>query len=478
MKRSEAPAGRDLWFSAWLGVAALLPRLYVAIAWTREPVWDGHYYDFGARRIAAGLGYSDGIESWHPWCHWPVGYSGLLAAMYRVFGAGPHVATVFNAVVGALLAVFTHRLARYELSTTRARVAGLLTALYPGLVVYSSLVMTEPLSALAGVVAGWLWVRHREERPLLGAALFGLVVGLGTLVHPSFLAYAPALVLLTGDTLKRSLTSPLVQKSIAAGAIATACAFVPVLPWTIRNCLVMDRCTLVSTNGGWNLAIGSFSRATGRFETLRSSDGCAVVTGQVQQDACWRDLAIRTIRDDPARWLALVPKKLAFTFDHESFQVEYLHEADPDRWPEERRRKGRGLLSAAHRALLTTAAFSFVPAPPWSRKRMPWALALAALAIGLSALAWLSDDSPFYLVAVACSIFWGFSGPVLRWAQLSLLGTLVTHAVFFGEDRYHVVVTPMLCLLAAGALRTHAENTSKGPHPKGLSTLPSDIGVG
>jgi 4-amino-4-deoxy-L-arabinose transferase-like glycosyltransferase len=473
MRGNEAPAGvvtrrdRDLWFSAWLGVAALLPRLYVAIAWTREPVWDGHYYDFGARRIAAGFGYSDGIDVWHPWCHWPVGYSGLLAAMYRVFGSGPHVATVFNAVIGALLAVFTHRLARYELSTARARVAGLLAALYPGLVVYSALVMTEPVSALAGVVAGWLWVRNRDERPLFGAALFGLVVGLGTLVHPSFLVYAPALVVLTADTIRSSLTPPRLRASIAAGAIATACAFVVVLPWTIRNCLVMDRCTLVSTNGGWNLAIGSFARATGRFETLRSTDGCAVVSGQVQQDACWRDLAVATIRGDPARWLALVPKKLGFTFDHESFQVEYLHEADPDRWPEERRRQGRGVLSTAHRVLLTVAAFSIVPAPPWSRKLRPWGFALATLAIGLSALAWMTDAAPFYLVAVACSIFWRFSGPVLRWAQLSLLGTLLTHAVFFGEDRYHVVVTPMLCLLAAGALRTHAENTSKKPHGTG-----------
>ena len=52
---------RDLLFSAALFVVALLPRLYVAIAWAREPVWDGHYYDFGARRIAEGFGYSDDV---------------------------------------------------------------------------------------------------------------------------------------------------------------------------------------------------------------------------------------------------------------------------------------------------------------------------------------------------------------------------------------------------------------------------------
>ena len=34
--------------------------------------------------------------------------------------------------------------------------------------------------------------------------------------------------------------------------------------------------------------------------------------------------------------------------------------------------------------------------------------------------------------------------------------TALTHAVFFGEDRYHIVVTPVLCLLAAAALRKPA----------------------
>ncbi len=464
---------RDFFFSAFLGVVALLPRLYVAIAWPREPVWDGHYYDFGARRIAAGLGYSDGTTTWHPWCHWPVGYSGVLAAVYRVFGSGAHAATTFNAVAGALLAVFTHRLARYELSRWRARAAGLLCALYPGLVVYSALVMTEPFSALAIVVAGWAFVRYREDRPALGAVLFGLALGFGTLIHPSFIAYAPAVVFLFGETVWSSLSLPLVRQSMIGAAIATASAFLPVLPWTLRNCRVMDRCTLVSTNGGWNLAIGSFSRATGRFETLRSSDGCAVVTGQVQQDACWRDLALATIRSDPLRWLGLVPKKLAYTFDHESFQVEYLHEADPDRWPEERRRKGRGWLTGAHRALLTAAAFAIVPRPASLRKgaRPVLALGLGLIVGALALAAWLLDSEPFYLLAVAIAVLgWvrkkpAAVGPVMRWALLSLLGTLVTHAVFFGEDRYHIVVTPILCILAAGLWRKHAEETPILPHP-------------
>src|SRR6185436_2196563 len=135
---------------------------------------------------------------------------------------------------GALLAVFTHRLARYELSEGRARVAGLLCALYPGLIIYSALVMTEPVSALALVVAGWLWVRYRRDRPSLAAMLFGLVIGLGTLVHPSLIAFAPMPLLLSGDTLSSSLRVEALKRGVLWATIATAFALVPVLPWTIR----------------------------------------------------------------------------------------------------------------------------------------------------------------------------------------------------------------------------------------------------
>jgi hypothetical protein len=42
-----------------------------------------------------------------------------------------------------------------------------------------------------------------------------------------------------------------------------------------------------------------------------------------------------------------------------------------------------------------------------------------------------------------------------------LATTLVTHAVFFGEDRYHAVVTPVLALLAAAAMRRSATSGSQ-----------------
>ena len=469
---------RDWGFTAAAFVLALIPRLYVAIAWAREPVWDGHYYDFGAKRIAQGLGYSDdvvvaGRTVWHPWCHYPVGYSGFLGLVYKVFGQGPHVATVANAVVGALLVAVVHRLARRGTTTNRARVATALAAFSPGLVVYSALLMTEPLAAFGMVAAAWVfppseevaarpWARRTWAR-VLGA---GAAIGATALVRPQSLLCLPALALLAWPRAEGGGARARFARLVTAArpvAVATATALLVVAPWTARNCRVMDGCALVSTNAGWNLAIGAFPRATGRFETLRASDGCPIVTGQVQQDSCWRDEGLRWIENEPLRWLGLVPKKLGFTFDHESFPMGYLGEADPGAWPEARKATGRDVLSGAHRALLLLAALGLVGAP-WARGLRPSAraleagLALVVIALGLRGL--FADEHPAWPLAVIIPALALVprpgaprNGGVIGYLAFAVASVAVTHAVFFGEDRYHMVVTPMLCLLAAGALR-------------------------
>jgi hypothetical protein len=457
---SEArEAKSDAVFGFALFVAALLPRLYVALAWSGEPVWDGHYYDFAARRIAEGFGYSDdlvvgGHMVWHAWCHYPVGYSAALAAFYKVLGASHGVAAVFDSLTGAALAVVTWLLAREAMSSRRARIAGGIVALHPGLILYAALVMTEPLSALLTLLSFLIAVRGQGG--LRAVSFAAAVLGLAALVRPQALLCAPFLCWYAVTA--RPSPGPF---SRALGVTATVCAatLLPILPWTARNCRVMDGCALISTNGGWNLAIGAFPRATGRFETLHASDGCLEVTGQVEQDRCWFAYGVREIVAHPAHWLSLVPAKLGNTFDHESFEVEYLHEARPEDWPEPRRAFGRDVTTFVHRLLLGAAALGCVG---WAR-RGRGATAQGGLLVGLLLLAVLAvkaETPMFWPLAVAIAIIPWIplpGSPPWPWAlrlPLALFTTTaVTHVAFFGEDRYHVVLIPVLALLTAGALR-------------------------
>ncbi len=451
---------------ALLFVAAFSLRLIVSRLVAGEPVWDGHYYDFGARRIAEGHGYSDdrmvgGNLEWHPWCHYPVGYSGYLSAFYMLLGARPWVPHVANALSGGLLAPVVYALGRHALSERRARFAGVLVALHPGLVLYGALVMGEVLSALVTMTAFWIAIAMTRARlaarlglSFAGVAAGALVLGVGALVRPQALLCAPLLAL--------ALPSRPWTYRMKGAVLASVLALVPVLPWTARNCRVMDGCAFVSTNAGWNLAIGAFPRATGRFETLRSSDGCTDVTGQVQQDRCWLAYGIEHIKRDPMRWLGLIPAKLSNTFDHESFAIEYLREARPSDWPEFRRASYRQALSTVHRVFVLASPLAFV-ALAWrrrSRLALVTQLGLAALVLG-AAYFGLSRSAPTVwpvalgtcLLAILPIPGRPTPSPALLLPIGLLATTALTHAVFFGDDRYHMVVTPALCLLAAAALR-------------------------
>ncbi len=468
---------------AWaIFFVAFVPRIAFAIATRGAAVWDGHYYAFGAQRIADGFGYSDDIADgaalrWHPWCHYPVGYSGFLGGVLflarilaRSVGVdlaeSPVSSLVFpfaNALTGALLALATYLLAKTALSERRARIAGLLVALHPGLILYSGLVMSEPLAALLIVLAFLFACRARSLR---GFLLAGLWLGAGTLVRPQALLCLPFLVLplLTrGPAFRLRLKRTLV--ALVAVVVGT---FAPVLPWTARNCNVMDGCALVSTNAGWNLAIGASPHATGRFDSLRKEDGCREVTGQVEQDRCWLHVGLANIRKTPGRWLALMPEKWSQTFDHESFPIEYLREAGrPRPWSESIRTSSREALTAFHRVLLLLAALggvAFVRRGRGARFQM-----LLGGAVLVLFIAGISHNPSFAwpLVFVAALLPWlGLvrgkvpGAPTTSNAALMvsglLLTTLFTHAVFFGEDRYHVFVVPGLCLLAASLFRRGA----------------------
>lgn len=504
---TRGPAPAEIVFGVVLYTVAFILRLGVASWLAGEPVWDGHYYDFGAKRIADGLGYSDdravgGHLEWHPWCHYPVGYSGFLAGFYKLLGQSAGVAHFANALTGALLAIVVWLLAREGMSNRRARVAGLLTALHPGLVLYGALVMSEPLSALLVMTAFFVAVRYAKRRPFPAIAGAALILGLGVLVRPQAILCAPLLALAvpripydpdlealmdaagdgpTPSIVERITGSTWGRRAIAA-VIACSVVFVPVLPWTYRNCEKMDGCALVSTNAGWNLAIGAFPRATGRFETLRSSDGCREVTGQVQQDRCWFSYGVANIRQTPKRWLALVPAKLGFTFDHESFAIEYLHEARPEAWPEARRSRGRALLTGLFRLILLAASFASVARIFPRRRRsveetfpsrraaerearleivrmvVQGVLAVALLVAG--GIAFAADTPVFWPFAVVVCLLpcLPFPGrpkvtPAIYLPVALVASVVLAHAVFFGEDRYHVVATPALCLLAAAAFR-------------------------
>ena len=85
-----------------------------------------------------------------------------------------------------------------------------------------------------------------------------------------------------------------------------------VLPWTVRNYLVFDAFVPVSTNGGFTLLTGNNPSAQGGYTDndplVRKVSHS--VSGQVAADHLATSLALTWIREHPAAFVALIPKKV------------------------------------------------------------------------------------------------------------------------------------------------------------------------
>jgi 4-amino-4-deoxy-L-arabinose transferase-like glycosyltransferase len=450
-------ASRDLAFAIALFAFALLVRAVVVQVFGVEPTWDGAFYHRGAVSIAEGNGYSgpaliDGHPGRAPWSHYPVGYSAFIGAVYALFGAGRSVAPLANSVVGALTASLAFLLAFDMLGRRRARIAGALVALHPGLVLYCVLVMTEPLAGFLVLLTGYL-ARSLGQRRFAGVAS-GVALAASALVRPQSLLTGPLLLLMFKGPLRRRFA----QTALAG---ATTCALLA--PWAVRNCVELDGCALISTNGGWNLAIGALSE-TGRFRALTPEDGCVGVDGPVAQDRCWRERGWAAIKSDPWTWLGRIPAKLRNTYNHESFAVAYIAEAEPSEWDRDHTWRVMNVMTSLHHALMLAAAFGVLSRFSRPRWQEQWGPIVMLAGIALFAVYALSlPERPLFWIGVAIPLL-GLvrlpGAPPIDDGLCYLFGLLaitsLTHMLFFGDDRYHLAVSPVFCILAAAAFRRPA----------------------
>lgn len=450
----------------------LFARLAV-VAWAAgriPPTADGTYYDTLARRLAEGHGYTwlwpDGAVTYA--AHYPVGYPAIVALGYTLFGARPVVAMVLNALVGAAAGVGVWSLVGRAAGRPRlALAAGLVVALHPALVPYTAALMTEGVTTALVVVAAAL-AAHARARPAWARwlALTGVVMGIATLVRPQSLVLAPVLGWLasTGrDEAPRSLGASLRRSGAAAGLVA-ALALAVCAPWTARNCARMERCALVSVNGGWNLAIGTQTESGGWHEIV-VPEACATVFQEAAKDACFGREATRAIARAPGRWLARAPAKLRATFDYFGAAPWYLHAANADAFPHRAKVALGAVETLASRLLLAAALVAVLrlrsDEPRGLLRRERTGLA----AVGLVACVLVPGTVGYLALAGAIGALGRRAlvrAPlVVPFTAAIIVATAALHAVFFGAGRYGMVVVPFVAAVAF--VRPSATRETDGP---------------
>ncbi len=240
----------------------------------------------------------------------------LLAAVYRVFGENTVQARIVLGAAAAAMFALGVRAALRLASVTGAGpcavlATGGLLALTP-MMLFQAVVndrqWDQPFTALV-LVQGWLVFEEsrRSVRPYRAEAALAALAGVGALFSPAIFPTL-AISLAAMAWLRRRLGDIRITVLLCVGILA-AC----LLPWGVRNELVMGRFILTRSNFGLELDAGNSPGATGLSgsgeEALRHPHDWAPAAREVQ--AMGEVAYMRAMSDRAHGWIAANPSSFA-----------------------------------------------------------------------------------------------------------------------------------------------------------------------
>ena len=269
MKRlAERNGGR----AGLLALAAILLLglgLRSAEAWDgRPPVYDARAYATIAANLERGEGFALGPEATQPASNYSPGLPLFVGGVYALSGgAHERLARIVLALIGSLAILFAYLIGRRLSGVVAGLIGAGLVAVYPALLEYQGMFMSEPLAAtlLSGAVLAMLWAAGTGGyRPAGGWLVPGLLLGVLALVRPEYLAISlPIAVVVFARQGRDGWRAGLVQALILLLGLA-----VVLVPWTIRNEVALGRFAPISTGGGQVLFAGSYMPSGGDPERV------------------------------------------------------------------------------------------------------------------------------------------------------------------------------------------------------------------
>lgn len=337
-----------------------------------------------------------------------------LLAPFTQLEHGIIAAKALQWAIGATMAALTAQLGALLGGRRLGIVAGALVALDPFLVYFSSLLLTETLSGaclllLANRAAGMALTP--EDRRTRNWVTFGALAALCIYVREANAALA--LLLAAFIVLRRGFA----KRAIVGAVTAILVAVLLLVPWAIRNRVVLGEWIWLTTRGGISLYDGLGPQADGSSDLrdVKQMDAVAGL-GEVAWHRHFTTESIRLMKEQPERAWRLALIKLGRTWNP-------------------------------------------VPNAEAYQSRMVRAIAAA----------W---SVPSFTLAVIGAILWikrdrGVGGWTVLFLLLPALFVCGLHCFFVGSVRYRVSVMPMIAVLGAFALAAMMSRIAIPPRQDG-----------
>lgn len=275
---------RTLIALALIAALGLFVRAYVVVNPVADPADDSHAYYALSKALyeegSFGGPEFDDSSDWSPGA--PFLYA---AAFYATGGAREGTARIAEALLGVATILVVFALG-WKLGGGRGRFVGLfaafLVAVYPPFLHTTGELMSEPpaMLTLPAAILAFLWASDRQGRasevaPGTRGRLWpwlvpGFLFGLTAMFRPEYLLVGAAFVVLAAVRVWRARGNRDWRLSLAGGAVLLVAIVLPILPWTIRNVVVVHRVVPISTGGGKALYVGTYLPADGEYQRVKA----------------------------------------------------------------------------------------------------------------------------------------------------------------------------------------------------------------
>ncbi|MFT3862801.1 MAG: glycosyltransferase family 39 protein [Solirubrobacterales bacterium] len=273
---------RTLIALACIAAVGLLARAVAVVHPVADPADDSHAYYALAKSLYEEDSYGNGEFKKESSSDWSPGAPWLYAGLFVVTG-GPREGTIriLEALmgVGTILVVFF--LGRRLGGRWPALLGALFVAIYPPFIHSVGEIMSEPpaMLTLPASILAFLWAWDRTAARRRGGGEGSAWRAASAWLLPGFLfgctaMFRPEYTLVAGAFVVFAAARWAWEREWAFGATAVGLMLValllPIVPWTIRNIVVLERLVPISTGGGKALYVGTFYPADGEYARVKA----------------------------------------------------------------------------------------------------------------------------------------------------------------------------------------------------------------
>jgi 4-amino-4-deoxy-L-arabinose transferase-like glycosyltransferase len=189
------------------------------------------------------------------------------ASFYATAGAREGTARIIELLLGLATIVVVYMLGRRISCRPAGLLAAFAVAVYPPFIHSVGALYSEPpaMLTLPAAVLAFLWASDGPSRARW--LVPGLLFGLTALIRPEYLLVGIAFAALA---LIRIWHARGWRPGLVGTALFVAALLLPIIPWAVRNQVVLDRTVPISTGGGKALYVGTFLPADGEYQRVKA----------------------------------------------------------------------------------------------------------------------------------------------------------------------------------------------------------------